>query len=643
MAYPNYLDWRRHSHAFTDMGAFRSDDFNFTGSGLPEQLPGEYVTASLFPVLGVRPVLGRTFLPDEDVRGAACSAIISYGLWEQRFGRDRNVISKKLTLNGESCAIVGVLPKASPLSDRALVFIPIEQMRAAEFRMREDHMGLQVIGRLRPGVTLKAAQTEMASIAGVLAQQYPATNATHSADVIDMKHSIVGSIRSTLLLLLGAVGFVLVIACANVANLSLARSTGRRREFAIRVAVGAERSRIVRQILTEAVLLSLAAGAVGLLLAQWGTQLILAAAPSSLPRGAEIGMDVSVLLFTLGVSFLTGILFGLAPAHRGANADPQDALKEGVKGAGGGRQRLEGIFVALETGIAVTLLAGAGLMMQSVWRLVQLNPGFNTRNVLTMKVALSPKATHDATSIRSAYGQLLARVAAVPGVQSAAITALVPLGESDQETSFWLGRGSQPPQDRMKSAVFYIVTGNYSRVMQIPLQRGPFVNDQDSASSHPVVVIDDVLAKHFFSGQDPVGQTLSIQQLGPARIVGVVGHVKQWGLDSDDTNKIRDQIYFPLMQVPDQYVSAGVAGLTLLLRSRLEPVDLVPAVRAQVAGPTQDQPTYAVQTMEETVSRSLAEPRFIMLLLIIFAGTCTAAGCFGDLRCDVVCGHATDP
>jgi predicted permease len=621
VAYPNFLDWRRESRSFTDLGAFRGDDFNFTGAGEPEQVSGEYVSASLFPVLGVTPFLGRNFLPEEDRQGAACAVMLSYGFWKRRFGADPNILGRILTLNAVSCAVAGVLPRDFRLRGEARVYVPIEQWNSVELRTRESHPGLRVIGRLKPGVTIEAAQAEIAPICNGLARQYPTTNAGHGAKVVRMKDDMVRYIRPTLLLLVGAVGFVLIIACANVANLLLARSTARKREFAIRAALGADRGRVVRQLLTESVLLSLGGAMIGLLLARWGTSLVLAAAPGSLPRAEEIGIDPYVLLFTLVVSTVTGVLFGLAPAFHGANANPQESLKEGARGSGGGRHRVEGVFVAVEIGLAVILLAGAGLMMQSVWRLWQVKPGFNTRNILTTQVALSPRVMASPPAIRLAYQQVLGRVAAIPGVQSAAITALVPLSESDSESPFWPGTGPQPPQDRLTSAMFYIVTPDYPRVMQIPLRRGRFFTDRDNLASPPVAVIDEVLARHIFPGQDPVGRQISIMLLGPVQIVGVAGHVKHWGLDSDDTAKIRDQIYFPVLQVPDQFMSEGVAGLTLALRTGPEPLSLVSAVRAQVAGPTQDQPIYAVRTMEQIISRSLAERRFTLLMLIIFAAT----------------------
>jgi len=632
VAYPNFLDWRRENHAFTDIAAYRGDDFNFTGSGQPEHLRGEFVSASLLPVLGVNPLLGRNFMPQEDREGASGVVMLTYGLWKRRFGADPNILGKTMTLNARSYKVIGVLPSDFGFRRRAELYVPIAQYLSIELNDRENHPGLNVVGRLKPDVTMAAAQAEMTSIGRALAQQYPKTNGGHGVAVVEMKDDMVGHIRPTLLLLLGAVGCVLLIACANAANLLLARSTARSREFAIRVALGADRPRVVRQPLTESVLLALGASVFGLMLADWGTRLVLAAVPNSLPRSQEIGLDPHVLLFTLALSVLTGVLFGLAPAFHSSSVNPQESLKEGARGSGGGRHRAEGVFVALEVGLAVVLLAGAGLMIQSIWRLWRVDPGFNTRHLLTTQVALSPTVMASPAAIRLAYQQLLDRVASIPGIQSASIASLIPLSDSDSEIAFWPGSGLQPPQDQMSSAMFYIGTPDYLRVMGIPLREGRFFTDQDTLASAPVVVIDDVMAKHLFPGQDAVGKQFSLIELGPVQIVGVVGHVKHWGLDSDDTAKIRDEIYFPFMQVPDKFMPEAVAGLTLALRTAPDPLSVVSAVRAQVAGPTEDQPIFGVQTMEQIISDSLAERRFTLLLLIIFASTAlvlAAVGIYG--------------
>ncbi len=632
VSYPDFQDWQRENHSFTDMACLRRNDFNFTGSGRPEHLQGEHVSAGLLPVLGVNPFLGRNFLPQEDREGAGGVVILAYSLWQKRFGGDSQILGRTLTLNAKSYTVIGVLPPDFRFRGQSDLYVPLGQWDSVELRDRENHPGLRVVGRLKPGVTMAAAQAEMTSIARALAQKYPKTNGREGATVVGMKEDMVGRIRPTLLLLLTAVGFVLLIACANVANLLLARSNARSREFAIRSALGAGRRRVVRQLLTESIMLAFGASLLGLLFASWGTRLVLAAVPDALPRSQEIGLDPYVLLFTLLVSVLTGILFGLAPAFHTSKVNPQEALKEGARGSGGGRHRAEGVFVVVEVGLAVVLLAGAGLMMQSIWRLWQVDTGFEPHNVLTTQVALSPNVMASPAGIRLAYQQLLDRVSGIPGVQSAAITSLVPLSGDDSEIPFWLGKGPQPPQDQMASTLMYIATPGYLRAMGIPLKEGRFFTDHDTLASPPVVVVDEVMAEHLFPGQDALGKQFNLMVIGPVQIVGVTGHVKHWGLDADDTAKIRNEIYFPFLQVPDKFMPEVVAGLPLVLRSGPDPLSLVSAVRAQVAGPTEDQPIFGVATMEQVISDSLLERRFTMLLLIIFASTAlvlAAVGIYG--------------
>ena len=629
LAYPNFLDWRRGQHSFTGMAAYRGDDFNFTGSGQPEHLVGEYVSASFLPVLGIHPLLGRDFLPEEDQENGRAVTILTDGFWRRRLAGDPHVLGRTMTLNARNYTVIGVLGPGFRFRDQMDMLIPLGQWNILELRDRSTHPGLHAVARLKPGVTRAAAQAEMNSIALQLARSYPKSNQGHGVAILPLKDDIVGYIRPTLLLLLGAVGFVLIIACANVANLLLARSTARRREFAIRTALGAGRGRVIRQLLTESVLLSVAAGLLGLLLAFWGTRLVLAAVPGTLPRTGDVGLDPYVLVFTLAISILTGVLFGLAPAFHSSNVNPHESLKEGARGAGGGRHRAEGLFVALEVGLAVILLVGAGLMIQSIWRLWKVNPGFDIHHLLTTQVALSPQVMHSPTGIRSAYRQILERLSAAPGVSAAAVSNLLPLTDNDNEIPFWLGRGAQPPQDQMASALLYITTPDYLRVMGIPLRQGRFINEQDTTASPTVVVIDDVMAQHAFPGQDPIGKQINLMIIGPVEIVGVVGHVKHWGLDSDDTAKIRDELYFPFMQVPDKFMTEIVTGADLAVRTRPEPLSLLPIVRADVAGPTEDQPVYGVRTMEQIISAGLAERRFTLLLLIIFASTALALAAIG--------------
>ena len=630
VSFPDFLDWQRANQSFTGMAVFRGDDFNFTGSGQAEHLRAELVSSSFLPVLGVSPILGRNFLPQEDQEGAAGVVMLTYSLWKRRFAGDPDILGKTLTLDAKSYTVIGVLPSDFRFRGRIELYIPLGQWAFAGLRDRENHPGLNVVARLRPGVTMATAQAEMTSIARVLSQKYPKTNAGEGAAVVEMKDDMVGYIRSTLLLLLGAVGIVLLIACANVANLLQARSSARSREFAIRAALGAGRQRVVRQLLTESVLLALGASLLGLLLASWGTRLLLAVVPDTLPRSQEIGLDPSVLLYTMLVSIFTGILFGLAPAFHSSRVNPQESLKEGARGSGGGRHRAEGIFVVVEVGLAVVLLAGAGLMMQTIWRLWRVDPGFNPHHVLTAQLGLSPTVMSDPASIRLAFRQLLDRVESIPGVQSAAMTSLIPLSGDDSEILFWPGKGPQPPPDRTPSALFYIVTSDYLRVMGIPLKKGRFFADHDTLASTLVAVIDDSMAEHVFPGQDAVGKEFSLPILGPVQIVGVAGHVKHWGLDADDTAKIRGEIYFPVLQIPDKFMtSGGAASLSLVLRTDPDPLSVVSAVRVQVAGPSADQPLFDVQTMEQIISGSLTERRFAMLLLTIFASIAVALAAVG--------------
>ncbi len=628
VSYPNFLDWRREGRSFTDMAAYRSNDVILTGSGEPEHLLGEHVSAGFFSALGTSPYLGRTFSPQEDQKGAEEVVILTYGLWKRSFGADPHILGKTLTLSGKGSTVVGVLRADFRFRDPAELYIPLGQWNEPGLYDREVHPGLHGIARLGPGVTLAEGQAEMSAIARHLSEQYPKSNAGRGVALVPMKDDIVGNIRPTLLILLGAVAFVLIIACANVANLLLARSTARAREFAVRAALGAGRRRVVQQLITESLLLALGGGGMGVLLAFWGTRLALAAAPNTLPHSDSIGLDPYVLLFTIAISTLAGILFGLTPAFRSSNVNLQEALKEGTRGSGGSRHRAERVFVIVEVSLAVVLLAGAGLMIQSIWRLWRVDTGFNTHNLLTAQVALSPGVRGDPSATRVASQQMLARVATVPGVRSLALTNLIPLTDDWNEIPFWIGTAAQPPADQMRSALFYIASPDYLRVMGIPLITGRFFTERDTTTTPTVVVIDDVMAKHIFSGEDPIGKQINLPFLGRVQIVGVVGHVKQ----RLDANETVNELYFPFFQIPDKLMAGSPTGIDLLLRTGPVPFSLLAPVRAQVAGPTLDQPLYGVRTIEQIMSVSMARRRFTMLLLIIFAAAAlvlAAVGIYG--------------
>jgi len=638
VSYPNFLDWQRENQSFTGLAVFTHEDFTFTGSGQPEHLAGEFVSADFLPVLGVNPALGRSFLPEEDRRGAGGAVVLTYGLWKRRFGGDPQVLGRSIALTGRQYTVVGILPSDFRFHEQADLYVPIEQWQSIELRDRQNHPGLRAVARLKPGVSIAAAQAEMNAISHRLALDYPKTNAGHGIAVSGMKQDVIGHVGPTLLLLLGAVSFVLVIACANVANLLLARSAARRTEFAIRTALGARRSRMVRQLLTESVVLAVGAGALGVLLAYWGTRAVLAFAPVTLPRSQDIGLDPLVLLFSLAISITTGVLFGLAPAFQSSRVNPQQSLREGTRGSGGGRHRTERAFVALEIGLAVVLLAGAGLMIQSIWKLWRVNPGFDTARLLTARIALSPKVMGNPSGVRLAFHQILDRVQSIPGVLSAATTSLVPLSDDDSEIMFWLGAGGQPPQDQTRSTLMYLTSPEYLRTMRIPLLAGRFITERDTTASQAIVVIDDVLAKQVFPNEDPIGKRINLIVIGPVRVVGVVGHVKHWGLDSDDTAKIRSEIYFPLLQIPDQFMAEAQSGITLVVRAAAEPMTLLPQARTAVAGATNDQPLFGVETVQQMIGASLAERRFTMVLLTIFAATAlllAAIGIYGVISYSV--------
>jgi putative ABC transport system permease protein len=639
VSHPNFLDWERVNRSFTEIAAYRGESLNFTGTGQPENIPGAVVTANFFSVLGVKPLQGRTFSPDEDRQGANPVAMVSEGFWKRRFGSDTAVLGSSLVLDGQTFTVVGIVPPDCHLLDPAEIIIPIWQWgRRKLLEMRGVHPGIRVVGRLKPGVSLAQARADMESIAHTLAEAYPATNQGIGPTVVPLKTDIVGDVRPMLLLLQAAVGFVVLIACANVANLLLARSVARRREVALRVALGASRGRIIRQFLTESVLVSLAGGGIGLLLAFWGSTPILAAVPGGLPRQEAIGLDGNVLLFTLVVSVLTGMLFGLVPALESSRSNVQEALKEGGRSAVGGQRRTQSIFVVSEVALVLVLLVGAGLLIRTLQRLWDVNPGLNPQHVLTMQVALSPTLHDDASAIRTAWRQLLDRVRSIPGIESAAVTLLVPLSGDSDEMPFWTS--AQPPSStaQMPVALTYFTTPGYLHTMGIPLLRGRYFTEQDSETSREVVVIDNVLAEHFFPGQDPVGEQLRLATGAPMEIIGVVGHVKHWGLDADDSAKIRDQLYVPFFQIPDQFMAQAKAGLRLVLRTGSNPVSVVSAVSKQVMGPGRDQPVYDVRSMEQLISSSVARRRFLRMVLVIFAGlalTLAAIGIFGVISYSV--------
>ena len=636
ISYPNFLDWQRENNSFTDLAAWRGDSFNMTGAGEPERLRTEMISADFFPILGVQPVLGRTFTAQDDHPGAAPVVILSNGFWQRRFGASQKILGRAISLNGTRYTVIGVLPtnfyftgNNFRLSD---IYIPLGQWTDATFLDRRVGMGMNAVGRLKTGITLAQARADMAGVAENLARAYPQADKDSGVTLHPLKQDIVGDVAPLLYVLLGAVGFVLLIACVNIANLLLARSTGRTREFAIRAALGASRARVVRQLLTESVLLSFVGGVIGLLLAAWGTRAAIAILPQALPRSGNVGLDVRVLLFTLGVSLLAGILFGLAPALKTSQRNLQETLKEGGRGSSGARHRLQGVFVIAETALALILLVGAGLMIRSLVALWGVNPGFNPHNLLTFGVAYPPEmASAPPEQIRNGVRQLEGGLAAIPGVRFVSPSIGSEPLQGDTDIPFWIEGHPKPSSDnQMPSSLIYFVEPGYLGAMQTPLLRGRFITPGDTLHSTPVIVIDEYFAKKFFPGEDPIGKRINLGILEvQAEIVGITGHVKQWGLDENAKSPVLAQGYIPLMQIPDRFMPLLSKGTDVFVRTEGSPDALAPAIRRAIGQMNSQQVMYGVESMDDIIADSLAARRFGMILLGVFAALALILACVG--------------
>ena len=626
ISYPNFRDWQKDNHTFSAIAVTRSYAFSLTGMGEAEQVSARFISSDFFPLLGVSSLIGRSFAPDEDRIGAAPTALISAGFWKRKFGSAPGVLGKSITLDGMDYTIVGVIPANFDLQLKSFrtadLYVPIGQWTNNLLTSRGAGLGIHGVGRLKPGVTIEQARADMNAVTENLAAAYPDSDKGISASLIPIQSDMVGEVRPVLLILLGAVGFVLLIACVNVASLLLARSTGRMREFAIRAAMGAGQGRLVRQLLTESILLALAGGALGLLVADWSTRAALGALPATLPRAGEIGLDTHVLIFAVAISLLAGILFGLAPALKTSQAKLQGTLKETGRGSSGSHHRVQGAFVVIEIALALVLLIGAGLMIRSLTRLWSVNPGFDPHNVLTFGLTPPPSMlTAGPDAIRAADRALDDQFESTPGIQAASLVwAALPMG-ADDELEFWLDGQPRPASENdMDWAIKYAVDPHYLQVMGIPLTRGRFFTKLDDEHSPMVAVIDDVLARKFFPNQDPIGRRINIQGVdGKVEIVGMVGHVKQWGLDRDDTESLRAEIYLPCMQMPDAFVKLTATGMGVVVRAREGTPALFDLIRRTSNQINSQQTVYAAQSMDEIISSSLAARRFSMALLGAFA------------------------
>jgi putative ABC transport system permease protein len=606
---PDYIDWKEQNRVFQDMAAFGADPglgLNFSGLGQPERISATSVTGNLFTVLGVMPALGRSFLPDEERPDSASVCILSDGLWKRRFGSDPKIIGKAVTLNGEMATVVGVMPAGFRFPQSVDLWVPVI-LPISRAKHAQHYLG--VIARLKPGLPLDHAQAEFDALARRMELQYPETDAGLGIRLVPLSTQITGNIRPALLVLFGATAFVLLIACTNVANLLLVRATVRQGEMSLRLALGASRMRLARQLLTESALLGLLGGILGLILAFAGTRLLLHHRPSDLRRTNEVAVDGRVLAFTLGLSIFTGLIFGLAPAVQASKPDLIRTLKVGGSGfaMGHGRQRLRLLLVASEMALALVLLIGAGLMIRSFFRLREVDVGLDPRNVLTMRTTLTFSGYPVPRQI-TFFRQVVQRISALPGVKSVAAVDNLPLGGSDVHSFAIVGRAAWDPGDE-PSGEFSVVTPQYFNAIGIPLTKGRYFTEGDGEGAPRVAIINDAVASRYWPQEDPIGQHITIDFERQAReIVGVVGNVRHLGIDKHEPL----QVYIPHSQI-------GGAMMCLVVRTSSDPLNLAPSVRAAVEAVDNDQPVYDIQTMEQRLSDSVSPRRFNMLLLGIFA------------------------
>ena len=648
ISYPNFLDWQRENHSFEAVAAYRWADGTITGNGPADYVPAQRISATFFPILSVKPILGRNFNADEDRRAANPTVLISEGLWKRRFASDPNILGKAITVSDQVRTIIGVVPASFHLNIQNFrtpdIYEPIGEEIDPGFHQRDSFWGMDAIGLLKPGVTAQHAREDMKSVNAGLAAAYPDVDANIKTNIVPIKEHIVGQIRPVLLVLLGAVGFVLLIACVNVANLLLARSTSRQREFSIRAALGAGQTRIVRQLLIESVILAVIGGVLGLAIAKWGTAAALAVAPTgsfmpTIPRAEEIGLDLRVVLFTFSVSVLTGIFFGLVPAFRMARTNLGDTLKETARSISGHRSRMQAVFVIGEMAMALVLLVGAGLMLRTLMQLWNLNPGFDAHNVINFGITPPPALTKQPPdSIRAAFRSIDSSIQAVPGVQSASLSWGASPMESDNEKPF-IVEGQQPTarQADLPLTLDYIVEPGYLETMRIRLLRGRFFNEQDNENSPRVAVIDNSFAQKYFAGKDPIGKHVSVYDFGvdstqrvwvSFTVVGVVGHVKQFGLSNDGIQSLQAQMYRPVMQGGGAMLKSAAQGANVFVRykSPLNSEAAFQNIRKKLVAENDQmlvggsEGNGGKEAEEDVVARSIASQRFSLVLLGAFAG-----------------------
>ena len=608
---PDFEDYRARSQSFEHLAAFVNVliPFNLTEGDEPERIDGYYITANFFQALGAKPILGRSFNVQEEQAGHDRVAILSHGLWQRRFGSSPGVIGQNIKINGENYIVVGVMPAGVNMPKSAELWAPLP-FYLPEMKLRYAHQ-LRPIGRVKQGVTLQQAQAELNLIAAQLEQTYPDTNSGWTTRLAPLREQILGDVSKPLMVLLGATVFVLLIACVNVANLLLARAAARRREMALRTALGAGRRRLARQLFTESILLAVIAGVVGIGLAFLAVKGLVLMAPPGTPRIEEVGLDGRVLVIMLLVSVVTGVLFGLAPAIHASRREVNETLKEG----GGSRngttysRRLVNMLVTAEVALALVLLIGSGLMIKSFLRLQSVNPGFDQKNVLTMSIALPASKYADPVSRATFFQQAMERVENLPGVEAVGSISDLPMTGESKDTYFTIAGRALADPNQKPVANFRAIGHNYFRAMQIPLLKGRYFSDQDALGEAPVVIINEALAKSYFPGEDPLGKQMIIDvgEPLPAQIVGVVGNVRHFLLEVAPLH----EMYLPFNIFPET---------NLVVRTKVDPLSLTGAVRNEIRTLDKDQPVSQVRTMDQLVANSVAESRFRTVLLSVFAG-----------------------
>jgi putative ABC transport system permease protein len=616
----NYLDWQAQNRVFAQMAIYNPyRKFNLTYEDQPERIEGAAVSASLFAVLGVGAAQGRVFVAEEEQPGRDRVVIISHGLWRRRFAGDPNLVGKTITLDGGNCTVIGVMPEGFQFpggsgkvrtftTPPAELWVPLA-LDAATWSQRIFHY-LKVIARLKPEIGIEQAQAEMNAIQQRLKQQYPNTNVGTHVKMVPLKAQVVGAAQPALLILWGAVALVLLIACVNVTNLLLSRATARKKELAIRAALGAGRLRVLRQLLTESLMLAFVGGVIGVILANWGIGALSGIIPEEFPRREEIAIDRWVLGFTLLVTALTSLIFGLVPALLSTKTDLTASLKEGGRSAseGGRRNRVHSLLVMTETALALILLVGAGLLIQTLLRLERVNPGFNPERVLTMELSMSP-VRYPRDQRAFFFRRLIERVHALPEVSSVGASTVIPLAGGNNYLAVGI-EGRQPPPGTRYGAEFRAVTPEYFKALGIPLVRGRTLSDRDGPEAPSVFVVNETMARRFFPNEDPLGKRIRLGYSDVwGEIVGIVGDVKHFSLDAE----VKEEAYSPYYQAPFWL------DMTLVVRTTVDPMSIANAVRNEILGLDKDQPVTRIRTMEAVVAGSVAQPRFRTLLLGVFA------------------------